>query len=169
MLELVQENHPILKLSMPTVEDPAALKALVHDMFLIMWSNAGIGLAAPQVGIVQRMFIMGSQEGPHYVCINPEVIETGPEVRAKEGCLSFPGLWLNISRPEWVQARYQTLDGTWVEQRFEGLLARCYLHELDHLQGSLFVDRTSGLGLKMARERQQKQMRKIQKKVKQQA
>ena len=169
MLELVQEDHPILKLSMPRVENPEALKSLVHDMFLIMWSNAGIGLAAPQVGIAQRMFVMGPQQGPHYVCINPEVVETGAEVRAKEGCLSFPGLWLNISRPEWVQARYQTLDGSWVEQRFEGLLARCYLHELDHLDGGLFVERTSALGLKMARERQQKQMRKIQKKVKQQA
>lgn len=169
MLELVEENHAILKMTMPQVQDTTALKTLVHDMFLIMWSNAGIGLAAPQVGIVQRMFVMGSQQGPHFVCINPEIVETGPDVRAKEGCLSFPGLWLNISRPEWVQARYQTLDGTWIEQRFEGLLARCYLHELDHLNGSLFVDRLSGLSLKMARERQQKQMRKIQKKVKQQA
>ena len=97
------------------------------------------------------------------MCINPEVVETGPDCRAKEGCLSFPGLWLNIDRPEWVQARYQTLDGTWVEQRFTGLLARCYLHELDHLDGHVFTEHANPLGLKMARERQQKQLRKLKK------
>lgn len=163
MLELLPEDHELLRMSMPAVADPAELGSLVQDMFLIMWSNGGIGLAAPQVGMALRMFIMGSQEGPHYVCINPQVLESGPSVRLKEGCLSFPGLWLNIDRPQWIQARYQTLDGTWVEQRFEGLLARCYLHELDHLDGHVFTEYASDLGLKMARERQQKELRKLKK------
>lgn len=167
MLELLHEDHELLRMKMPAVADPKQLESLVQDMFLIMWSNGGIGLAAPQVGMALRMFIMGSQEGPHYVCINPEVVETGPDVIFKEGCLSFPGLWLNISRPKWVQARYQALDGTWVEQHFEGLLARCYLHELDHLDGHVFTERTKGLGLKMARERQQKELRKLKKAEKQ--
>lgn len=167
MLELLPEDHELLRMPMPAVADPAELEPLVQDMFLIMWSNGGIGLAAPQVGMAVRMFIMGPQEGPHYVCVNPEVVEAGPNTRFKEGCLSFPGLWLNIDRPSWVQARYQTLDGTWVEQRFEGLLARCYLHELDHLDGHVFTEHASGLGLKMARDRQQKELRKLKKVEKQ--
>lgn len=166
MLELIPENHPLLQKAMQPVEDAVGLKQLAHDMFLIMWSNGGIGLAAPQVGIAVRMFIMGPQQGPHYICINPEILELGASVMSKEGCLTFPGLWLNISRPEWVLAKYQTLDGTWVEQKFEGLLARCYLHELDHLNGNLFTEHASVLGLKMARDRQQKELRKL-KKVKQ--
>jgi len=167
MIEILKEDHPILRLPMPAVENPAALEKLAHDMFLTMWSNGGIGLAAPQVGITLRMFVMGPQSGPHYVCVNPQVVEFGSEVRAKEGCLTFPGLWLNISRPSWVQARYQTLDGSWVERRFEGLMARCYLHELDHLDSKLFVDQSSELGLKLARSRQRLEQRRISKKEKQ--
>jgi len=161
MLELVPEDHPILSTKLPEVPDDLDLTTLSKDMFLIMWSNGGIGLAAPQVGMAVRMFIMGPQEGPHYVCINPEVIETGPEITGSEGCLSFPALWLNIKRPEWVHARYRTLDGQIVEQKFESLLARCYVHELDHLNGVTFVNYSSDLGLKLARNRQQKMLRKL--------
>ena len=161
MLELVEESHPILSMPMPLVPEDANLEALTKDMFLIMWSNGGIGLAAPQVGIALRVFVMGPQEGPHYVCINPEVVEIGPEEMGAEGCLSYPALWLNIRRPTWVTARYQTLDGQVVEQRFEGLLARCYVHELDHLNGQTFDKLSSALSLKLARTRQQKKLRKL--------
>lgn len=167
MLELLPEDHELLRMPMPAVADPSSLEALTKDMFLIMWSNGGIGLAAPQVGMALRMFIMGPQEGPHYVCVNPEIVAAGPNCRIKEGCLSFPGLWLNIDRPEWVDARYQTLDGSWVEQRFTGLLARCYLHELDHLDGHVFTEHANTLSLKMARERQHKYSRKLKKAEKQ--
>jgi peptide deformylase len=104
---------------------------------------------------------MGPQEGPHYVCINPEILEEGPEEMGPEGCLSYPALWLNIRRPAWVRARYQTLDGQTVEQRFEGLLARCYVHELDHLNGQTFDKLSSALSLKLAKARQQKKLRKL--------
>ena len=161
MLELVKESHPILSLNMPEVPAGTNLEALTKDMFLIMWSNGGIGLAAPQVGIALRVFIMGPQEGPHYVCINPEILEEGPEEMGPEGCLSYPALWLNIRRPAWVRARYQTLDGQTVEQRFEGLLARCYVHELDHLNGQTFDKLSSALSLKLAKARQQKKLRKL--------
>jgi peptide deformylase len=161
MLELVEESHPILSVKMPAVPEGTDLEALTKDMFLIMWSNGGIGLAAPQVGIALRVFIMGPQEGPHYVCINPEIIEAGSEEIGTEGCLSYPALWLNIRRPTWVRARYQTLDGQTVEQRFEGLLARCYVHELDHLNGLTFDKLSSSLSLKLAKVRQQKKLRKL--------
>jgi peptide deformylase len=162
MIELVKEDHPVLSLPALEVPEGAALEALSKDMFMIMWSNGGIGLAAPQVGLSLRLFVMGAQEGPHYVCINPEIVEQSQDVEiSSEGCLSFPSLWLNIRRPTWVKARYQTLDGQIVEQRFEGLLARCYVHELEHLNGVVFTSRSSTLGLKMARDRQRTKLRKI--------
>jgi peptide deformylase len=161
MLEFVHENHPILSARLPPVETGVNLEALSKDMFLLMWSNGGIGLAAPQVGIAVRMFIMGSQQGPNYVCINPEILEVSKEEDiAIEGCLSFPSLWLNIKRPTWVHARYTTISGDVVEQKFDGLLARCYIHELEHLDGITFTKYSSTLGLKLARERQQKSLRK---------
>ena len=112
-LALVEEDHPILTTAMPVVENPKYVDMLSKGMFQLMWEYNGIGLAAPQVCMFLRMFIMGPQEGPHYVCINPEVIEVSEKtVLDIEGCLTFRDLWLNISRPEWVDARYQTLDGS---------------------------------------------------------
>jgi len=160
MIELVNDDHPILAAVMPTATDELNLEALSKDMFLLMWSSGGIGMAAPQVGLAVRMFVMGPQSGPNFVCINPEIVEHGPDVMNLEGCLSFPGLWLNIKRPEWVHARYRTLNGETVEQRFDGLLARCYIHELDHLNGVTFVSKAKPLSLRLAKERQRKELRK---------
>lgn len=162
MLEIVPDTHPILSTAIPPVDPSINLEHLSKEMFMIMWLNGGIGLAAPQVGMAVRMFVMGPQEGPNYACINPEIISTSEDqVVATEGCLSYPALWLNIKRPQWVQARYTMLDGQVVEQRFEGLLARCYVHELEHLEGKTFTAHSSALGLKLARARQQKKLRKI--------
>jgi peptide deformylase len=160
MLELVKDDHPILSVKMPPVDGGLNLEPLSKDMFLLMWSNGGIGLAAPQVGMAVRMFVMGPQQGPNYVCINPEIVEYGPDNMGPEGCLSYPALWLNIKRPEWVHARYRTLNGEIVEQKFEGLLARCYIHELDHLDGITFVSKVKPLSLRLAKERQRKELRK---------
>jgi peptide deformylase len=162
MLEILNEDHDLLQLRMPEYsgEYGDTLKPLVAEMFTLMWVNAGIGLSANQVGMTLRMFVMGPKEGPHYVCINPEVVETSKETnRAKEGCLSYPFLWLNISRPNWVDVRYTDIEGNLVERRFAGLLARCYLHELEHLEGKNFTTLSSKLGLQLAREKQRKKKR----------
>jgi len=156
-LALVEEDHPILTTAMPVVENPKYVDMLSKGMFQLMWEYNGIGLAAPQVGMFLRMFIMGPKEGPHYVCINPEVIKVSEKsILDIEGCLTFRDLWLNISRPEWIDARYQTLDGSIVERRFEGLMARCYLHELDHLNGIVFTSIVSKLKLDMAKKKRLK-------------
>lgn len=161
MIEFVPETHPILSVQIPPVDPNVNLEQLSKDMFMLMWSNGGIGLAAPQVGIAVRMFVMGPQSGPNYVCINPEIVTTSEEQEVgTEGCLSFPSLWLNIKRPIWVHGRYRTLSGETVEQRFEGLLARCYIHELEHLDRITFTKHSSQLGLKLARARQLKSLRK---------
>lgn len=158
-LNLVKSTDTILTMTMPAVGNDVDLTQLSKDMFMVMWSNGGIGLSAPQVGMVLRMFVMGSQQGPNYVCINPEVIDASTSsVSGQEGCLSYPALWLNIKRPQWVQARYRTLNGELIEQRFEGLLARCYLHELDHLNGTVFTNHAGKLSLKMALARQRKKL-----------
>jgi peptide deformylase len=161
MLEFVHDTHPILSTQLPAVEPETNVEHLSKEMFVIMWLNGGIGLAAPQVGMAVRMFVMGPQQGPNYVCINPEIVEVSAETEiATEGCLSFPSLWLNIKRPKWVHARYTTISGETVEQKFDGLLARCYIHELEHLDGITFTKHSSQLGLRLARERQQKSLRK---------
>jgi peptide deformylase len=159
MLEFVPETHPILASTIPEADPQLNLETLSKDMFMLMWSNGGIGLAAPQVGMAVRMFVMGSQQGPNYVCINPTILAASKDLEVgSEGCLSFPSLWLNIKRPTWVHAQYTTLNGETVEQKFEGLLARCYIHELEHLDGITFTKHSSQLGLKLARARQQKSL-----------
>jgi len=97
MIELVNDDHPILAAVMPTATDELNLEALSKDMFLLMWSSGGIGMAAPQVGLAVRMFVMGPQSGPNFVCINPEIVEHGPDVMNLEGCLSF----------SWFVVKYQ--------------------------------------------------------------
>lgn len=181
-LSLVDAKDPILTLPIPEVfgTETVDMTQLSKDMFLLMWNNGGIGLAAPQVGLALRMFVMGSQQGPggyagtpphlqpgpNYVCINPMVISRSDSVESGvEGCLSFPSLWLNIKRPSWVLARYRTLNGELIEQRFEGLLARCYVHELDHLNGIVFTSYVGKLSLKMSLARQKKNLIKGQRKT----
>jgi len=155
-MNLVPINDPILSTVMPSVGD-VDLTQVSKDMFETMWSLGGIGLAAPQIGLTLRMFVMGEQQGSNYVCINPEVMDVSKDFEINlEGCLSYPALWLNIKRPKWIQTRYRTLTGELVEQYFEGLLARCYLHELDHLNGIVFTKYVGQLSLKMAQERQKK-------------
>lgn len=166
MLELIEKDHPILSVVMPTMPFDVIndnFKEIVKGMFKLMWDQKGIGLAAPQIGLVLRMFVMGSQEGPQYVCINPEVIEKKEIKIGSEGCLSFPKLWLNIKRETEIKVRYTTLEGNEVEQEFSGLMATCFLHELDHLNGITFDSRASKLGLKLAKERQIKALRKTKK------
>jgi peptide deformylase len=159
ILTFVNDDHPILSTAMPVVDNPKYVEPLSQSMFKLMWANDGIGLAAPQVGMYLRMFIMGPQEGPHYVCINPEVIAVSDnEVLEPEGCLTYPDLWLNISRPAWIDVKYQTLDGSIVEKRLEGLMARCYLHELDHLDGVVFTKKVSRLKLEMAKKKKLKRI-----------
>ena len=158
-LALVPEDHPILTTAVPVVDNPKYVEMLSKGMFQLMWQYDVIGLAATQVGMFLRMFIMGPKQGPHYVCINPEIVAVSEEsILDIEGCLTFRDLWLNISRPKWVDARYQTLDGSIVEKRFEGLMARCYLHELDHLNGIVFTSIVSKLKLEMAKKKRKKRI-----------
>tara|TARA_S200000501_G_scaffold288668_1_gene273363 strand:+ start:1160 stop:1711 length:552 start_codon:yes stop_codon:yes gene_type:complete len=148
VLEVVNYGNPILRKVCETVKDFTKLDSIVNDMFDSMYEAEGIGLAANQVGIDLNLFIIDithteESESTH-TFVNSSIIETGgDEELFQEGCLSLPGIALDVLRPEKVKLRYQTLDEQWHEDEFEGLLARAIQHEMDHLNGVFIVDRVS--------------------------
>lgn len=116
------------------------LLTLIDDMFDTMYDADGVGLAAPQVGILKRLFVIDIGEGP-LVFINPEILETKGSQTGDEGCLSVPGRYEEVTRPNYVKARALNEKGQEFEIEGEELLARAILHEYDHLDGTLFVDK----------------------------
>lgn len=116
------------------------LLTLIKDMLETMYEADGVGLAAPQVGILKRLFVIDIGDGP-LVFINPEIIETDGKQTDSEGCLSLPGELEEVTRPNYVRARAINEKGEEFEIEAEELLARAILHEYDHLNGTLFIDR----------------------------
>lgn len=115
-------------------------KILIGDMLDTMYEKMGVGLAAPQVGILKRIVVIDVGEGP-IVLINPEIIETSGEQTGEEGCLSVPGKWGIVTRPNYVKVRALNEEMEEFEIEGEGLLARAFCHEIDHLLGHLYVDK----------------------------
>lgn len=126
------------------VEDfshPTQNSFLAEQMFSFMKKNDGIGLAAPQVGISRRLFVMEIGQ-VRRVCFNPEITGHSTDLTEyTEGCLSFPGEECKIKRPGTVSVRYQNTEGIWIAEQLQGLEARCFQHELDHLDGITMHDR----------------------------
>ena len=120
---------------------------LIRDMFETMYAGPGRGLAAPQVGVLKRLFVMdcGWKDGEMtpMVCINPEIIPAGAMVPGEEGCLSIPGVLVEVMRPERIVLRFSDQDGMRQEMELDGFEARCAQHELDHLDGLVTFDRLS--------------------------
>jgi len=141
-------------------EQDGEVADLAQSMLKFMFENDGIGLAAPQLGINKRLFVMGNQ-AQSYICVNPEITSTLGEIKDLEGCLSFPGLWLHVTRPESVDVKYQDILGRWHEKTFRGLQARIFLHEYDHLEGICFVDKVGKLSLELAQKRRKKNLKRI--------
>ena len=117
---------------------------LIDDMLETMYEANGVGLAAPQVGILKRIVVIDVGEGP-IVMINPEIIESDGEQTGDEGCLSVPGKAGQVTRPNYVKARFMGEDMNEYEIEGEELLARCICHELDHLDGHLYVEKVEGV------------------------
>jgi len=141
-------GDPVLRKRAKKVEHfDQNLKNIVDDMFSTMYLYDGVGLAAPQVGISLRFFIMDSREEDETgkkVVVNPEIIEfSGEEVSLEEGCLSIPDIFEDVIRTEGVKVRYQDLDGKVIEEELHGYQARIFQHEYDHLDGILFTDKLS--------------------------
>jgi peptide deformylase len=138
-----------------------ALRAFVDDMFETMYAAPGIGLAATQVNVAKRVLVIDISENKSapQCFVNPEVIEASGEERMDEGCLSVPGVFELVSRAERVRVRALNRDGEPFELDADGLLAVCIQHEIDHLDGKLFVDYLSGLKRERIRKRLEKEAR----------
>jgi len=149
--------YPIVKYGDPVLEKPGAtikkfdseLEQLAEDMFASMYAAQGVGLAAPQIGKGIRMTVIDVSNGKNpeakIVLINPEIIHAEGEVREEEGCLSIPGFRGYVVRPQFVTVKAQNLKGEPFEIRGENLLARAFCHEIDHLNGVLFLQHLSML------------------------
>jgi peptide deformylase len=147
--------HPITKFGAPVLERPAApvekfdeeFQKLCADMFESMYAAQGVGLAAPQIGVGIRLAVIDVSSGKNpeakLVLANPEIIHSEGEQREEEGCLSLPGFRATVIRPTFVTVRAQDATGKTYEIRGEGLLARAFCHEIDHLDGVLFIQHLS--------------------------
>ena len=176
--EIIEVPDPRLKqVSQPVTEFDDELKTLVADMFETMYDAPGIGLAAIQVGVPKRVLVIDLQEPdedaepvacehdhgdgqPHThqpvkndprVFVNPEILDPAEELSTyQEGCLSVPEIFADVDRPSTCRVRYQDVDGNTHEEAMDGLLATCLQHEMDHLEGILFIDHLSRLKRNMA-------------------
>lgn len=133
--------------AVPVQRFDQGLRKLVQDMAETMYAAPGIGLAATQVDVHQRLLIIDLSEGRDQlqVYINPEITQCAGQQQLEEGCLSVPGIYDFVQRAEQIRVRAQDQDGQWFEQQAEGLLAVCIQHEMDHLDGKVFVDYLSRL------------------------
>lgn len=158
ILEIVKYPEPVL--STPTEEVDVfddGLRSLAADMIDTMYAAPGIGLAAPQVGRSERLCVIDLSVGEHeedlLVLVNPRLVETEGEVKEEEGCLSFPDVTIAVPRPQRVVVEAQDLDGAMIRVEGDELLARCLHHEIDHLDGVLFIQRVSPLKRDLVRRR----------------
>lgn len=134
-------GDPVLRQRASEVDEiDDALVRLADDMIETMYEAPGVGLAAPQIGVQRRMFVYDVGDGPGVV-VNPEIVESSGEWSFYEGCLSIPDLAFDVVRPKEVHLVGVDLDGTAVDVEADELLARCFLHEIDHLDGILLLQR----------------------------
>lgn len=141
-MNLIPEDDRLLRRKAKRVAKiDDTIRNIAASMVNVMLENEGIGLAANQVGILKQIIVILVNENP-VVMINPEVLETSTETCImNEGCLSFPNKFLEIERPEKVKVKYRCLSGRPMIESYEGLEARCVLHEIDHLQGVVFTEK----------------------------
>lgn len=150
-------NHLTLKLKSSNWDFSSSLDSekIESEMIAFMKNNNGIGLAANQIELTKRVFVMGSDHITNFPrgmgFFNPYIIESSKEMMIDhEGCLSYPGLYLTIKRPEWIIVQFQDSRGHIKEERFSGLASKCFQHELDHLDGICFIDKVSKMKLNLA-------------------
>jgi len=161
-LLLYNEKNPLLKMKLPIFDfsaPPVNPQILAKHLQVTMKHYHGLGLAANQVGLQYRVFVL---EGD-IVCFNPRIVSTSDLMtHDSEGCLSFPGLWLRVYRPAQISVKYYDASGQLQQQEFSGITARCFQHELDHMNGILYTELVGPLTLQMARKKQQKLFKKIE-------
>jgi peptide deformylase len=162
----------VLKKKAETVTDfNEEIRQIVNDMFETMYKRGGVGLAANQVGILKRIVVIDLHSGKEnqgkeqIVLINPEIVTLEGEEIKEEGCLSLPGLYKKVKRAAYAKVKAQNLDGEEFTIEGEGLLARAFQHEIDHLNGIVFIDRLSPLQKRLALEKYKKLKRNYERKM----
>ena len=162
---LFDENHPMMKQRIPeyniTLLPNPVMTNTINRLKMTMKLYNGLGLSANQCGVFERVFIVGNEEIV-IVCINPKLIKASDNlIKDNEGCLSFPGLFLKVERPSSVEVEYYDYQGKKYNTTFTGLTARCFLHELDHMNGITMDKHVKPLALKMAKEKQGKLFKRV--------
>lgn len=136
-----QGDDCLTKVCRPVTEFNPRLHQLLDDMAETLADANGAGLAAPQVGVLRRVCLVLDEETEEFIeLVNPKIVEESGEQTGLEGCLSVPGKWGLVTRPDKVRVRAQDRDGNWFEAEGEGLTARAFCHEIEHLDGHLFVE-----------------------------
>lgn len=145
ILDILTYPDPLLRAEAACVTDfDDTLKKLIADMWETMYVANGVGLAAPQVGVSLRVVVI-DWDGNKYALINPEIVREEGEERCEEGCLSFPGIYEEVTRPNTIRVVYKDENGVEHDEIIEGFLARVFSHEIDHLKSTLLIDHLSPL------------------------
>jgi peptide deformylase len=161
-LDILEFPDPRLRTkAQPVTVFDDRLRQLAADMLETMYAANGIGLAATQVNVHQRLFVtdISDERDRPQVLVNPRIVDKRGEQVYQEGCLSFPGIYADVQRAGWIRAEAEDLDGHTFTLEAEGLMAVCIQHELDHLDGKVFVDYLSTLKRSMLLKRMEKQRR----------
>mgnify|MGYP001488781623 FL=1 len=159
VFKLIESTHPLLKLPIEKCSDEIDRNKVKEDLIDSMQSYQGIGLSANQIGIMERVFVMYSnvKEREIIACFNPQILTISKKkVLMDEGCLSYPGLWLKVSRPDGVEVSYEDENGELHKKAMFGLECRVFQHEYDHMEGTDFTQKVSNLKLNMALKRLEK-------------
>ena len=162
-LTLVRNNAPILHTPPDLFNFDGDIDAEMFGNVLIdrMLELGGVGLSANQVGVNARVFAMGTKDF-QTVLFNPQIVAVSSKnISLDEGCLSFPGVFVKVNRPESVMVKFQNIKGEWVEDEFHGLTARIFLHEYDHMEGNTFKDKVSKMKWDLAYNRMVKRVKKV--------
>ena len=164
-LPLFDDKLPMLSQEVPEYNLPLPnpqMSELIQRMKLTMKENGGLGLSATQCGVFQRVFVIGFKDFA-ITCINPKIIKASEKLeKDDEGCLSFPGLMIKINRPASIDVEFTTESGEVKQMNLTGVTARCFQHELDHLNGIKFTEKVGPTTLMMARKKQAKLIKKIE-------
>ena len=160
---LLKNDNPILRVPLSGLSEDLDRGTLTENLVETMRDYKGIGLSASQCGVMERVFVMYSdvKERKSIACYNPQILEYSEDiVEMDEGCLTYPGLWLKIKRPEGIKVQFEDETGTKQEYQMFGLESRIFQHEMDHMEGTDFTRRVSKLRLDMGLRRRKKMQKK---------
>lgn len=162
-LKLISFNDPLLKKEPELFDfEKEDAKTISERLFIAMKQTGGVGISANQVGLDMKVFVIGGSGLDEKAIFNPELLSVGKEVvTMREGCLSYPGLWLNLTRPTSCVLKYQDENGEEVVEEFGGIPARVILHEYDHMVGQNFTQRASSLKIQRALKHLDKKVKKF--------